>query len=167
MAFKYITIRGSEEIGKILNVAPIKIGNSSNILIVFFDLKCPFCARMFNEAESYLLELARKGLLSYVMCDYIVHDDAVVLHAMLREVEGAEARLKFVEDVYNRRVKDKGGAQTGLRDIECHEIAEALGVVGTPALLFYDDNKGEGQLIFGYIPLQLIRKLLFNIFKIS
>ncbi|MFB6490224.1 MAG: DsbA family protein [Thermoproteus sp. AZ2] len=153
-------VRRTDLVQEILREAPIKIGDSNKAVVVFFDLRCPFCARLFRESESYFVELARGGAVTYAMCDYIVHDDAVPLHLMLREVNGVEKRLKLIEDIYSGKVKARGKERN--KGIACHKLAEELGVFGTPSLLLYDLARGEGKLFSGYIPLALIKDIIFK-----
>ena len=49
----------TEVVKKIVEIAPIKVGSGNRAVVVFFDLKCPFCARLFKETEEVMLEMAK------------------------------------------------------------------------------------------------------------
>jgi len=144
----------TDVVKKIVEIAPIKVGGGNRAVVVFFDLKCPFCARLFRETEEVLLEMAKNGLITYAMCDYVVHKDAEPLHKALRCIE-AEKRLDFVRKIYSgENVKADECPADDLK--VCEELAEAVGVYGTPTLLFYDFSKGRGYIHFGYMALDQV-----------
>ncbi|MGC8993844.1 MAG: DsbA family protein [Pyrobaculum sp.] len=140
----------TEVVKKLIDLAVVKAGSGDKAVLVFFDLKCPFCARLYKETEEILLDMARKGLITFAMCDYVVHRDAEPLHRKLRCLP-EEERFKLISDVYSGKKVEAGGCPEGnLR--ECEKLAEEVGVYGTPTLLFYDFSKGRGYIHFGYMP---------------
>lgn len=140
----------TEVVKKLLDLAVVKAGNSDRAVLVFFDLKCPFCAMLYKETEEILLDMARRGLITFAMCDYVVHRDAEPLHRKLRCLQ-EEERFKLIGDVYSGKKVEAGECHEGnLR--ECERLAEEVGVYGTPALLFYNFSKGRGYIHFGYMP---------------
>ena len=142
-------VTNTDVVKKLLELATVKVGNGNRAVVVFFDLKCPFCARLFNETEDVLLEMARKGLVTYAMCDYVVHKDAEPLHKSLRCLNSDE-RLKFIKEVYNGKKVEAGACQAD--DLKtCEELAERVGVYGTPTILIYDFAKNRGYIHFGYM----------------
>lgn len=139
----------TEVVKKLLDMSVVRLGNGDRAVLVFFDLKCPFCAKLFRETEDVLLELANRGFLTYAMCDYVVHRDAEPLHRALRCLP-PEERLKFIKEVFSGRKVEVGDCSGG--DLsECEKAAEELGVYGTPTILFYSFAKGRGYLHFGYM----------------
>ncbi|WP_053240286.1 DsbA family protein [Pyrobaculum islandicum] len=139
----------TEVVKRLLDLAVVKVGNSERVVLVFFDLKCPFCAKLFKETEELLVDMANRGLITYAMCDYVVHRDAEPLHRMLRCISEKE-RLKFVRDAFEGKRVEIGNCPEGNLRI-CEKMAEELGVIGTPTLLFYHLAKGKGYIHFGYI----------------
>jgi protein-disulfide isomerase len=146
---KLTPITKTGTVKRLLELAPVKLGSSNKLVLVFFDFKCPFCARFFRETEGILVEMAEKGLITYAMCDYIVHRDAEVLHRALRCVPERE-RLSYVRNVFNGgKVEAKECPKGNLG--ECMKLAEEIGVYGTPTILFYDFAKDRGYIHFGYM----------------
>ncbi|MEM0468951.1 MAG: thioredoxin fold domain-containing protein [Pyrobaculum sp.] len=148
----------TEVVKRLLDMSVVRVGSGDRLVLVFFDLKCPFCSRLFRDTEDILLELANKGVLTYAMCDYVVHKDAEPLHRALRCLSHDE-RLKFIREVFS-------GGRVELRDCtvdgldECEKAAEELGIYGTPTLLFYNFTKGRGYIHFGYMkPEEVIEAL--------
>jgi protein-disulfide isomerase len=134
---------------RLLELAPVKLGNSNRLVLVFFDFKCPFCARFFRETEELLVEMAEKGLIRYAICDYVVHRDAEVLHRALRCVPEGE-RLRYIRNVFNGGKVEVRECPEGILG-ECMKLAEEVGVYGTPTILFYDFAKDRGYIHFGYM----------------
>lgn len=147
---KFVPVAKTESVRRLLDVAPIKLGsNNDRVVAVFFDFKCPYCARLFRETEEYFADLAFRGILTYIMCDYIVHKSAEPLHRALRCIP-EEERLEFVAQVFNGG-EVKVGDCPGESYKECERLAEEVGVYGTPTLLLYDLKKGRGYMHFGYL----------------
>ncbi|ABP51223.1 MAG: thioredoxin fold domain-containing protein [Pyrobaculum sp.] len=139
----------TEVVKRLLEMAPVKIGNSDKAVLVFFDLRCPFCARLFKEAEETLVEMARRGVITLAMCDYVVHKDAEPLHRKLR-CTAEDERLKFIAEAFSGKKVEVGDCPEGnLR--ECERLAEEVGVYGTPTIIFYNFAKGRGYIHFGYM----------------
>lgn len=138
----------TEVVKKLLDNAVVKFGNSNKILMIFFDLRCPFCAKLFRETDEMLVELAYKGLITYAMCDYVVHKEALPLHKALRCLDEKE-RFKLIKEVFSGKTPEVAECQKDLN--ACTKLAEEVGVYGTPTLLFYDFTKGRGYLHFGYM----------------
>ena len=146
------SVTDMDSIRKLLEVAPIRIGDAPKGLVVFFDLACPFCAKMFRESEDYLLELARAGKITLAFCDFIVHREAEGLHKYLRCLPSVEERLRFIGDVYNGKAAGVGDCDAqGLK--QCDELAYKLGVRGTPAVLGFNFERRRAMLSSGYMTL--------------
>lgn len=146
---KLTPITKTDVVKRLLDLAVVKVGNSDKAVLVFFDLKCPFCARLFKETEEILVDMAKRGLVTFAMCDYVVHKEAEPLHRKLRCLS-EEERLKLISDVYSGKRVDAGECPEGnLR--ECEKAAEEVGVYGTPTILFYNFAKGRGYIHFGYM----------------
>ncbi|WP_148682422.1 DsbA family protein [Pyrobaculum neutrophilum] len=138
-----------DAVRRILELASVKVGSGERALVVFFDLRCPFCAKLFRETEEVLLEMAQRGLIIYAMCDYVVHREAEHLHRALRCISEGE-RLGFIREVFSGKRVETGSCPEGnLR--ECEKVAEEVGVYGTPTLLFYHLGKDRGYVHFGYM----------------
>jgi Protein-disulfide isomerase len=97
---KLTPITKTEAIKKLLDLAPVRLGNGDRVVLVFFDLKCPFCAKLFKETEEVLVNMAEKGLITYAMCDFVVHRDAEPFHRALRCVS-EEERLQYIREVFS------------------------------------------------------------------
>lgn len=146
---KLTPITKTDAVKRLLELAPVRVGNGDRVVVVFFDLKCPFCARLFRETDETLVNMAEKGLITYAMCDYVVHRDAESLHRALRCVPEGE-RLAYIREVFNGRKAEMRECPEGnLR--ECEKAAEEVGVYGTPTLLFYSFARGRGYIHFGYM----------------
>ncbi len=146
---KLTPITKTDAVKRLLELAPVRVGNGDRVVVVFFDLKCPFCARLFRETDETLVNMAEKGLITYAMCDYVVHRDAESLHRALRCVSEGE-RLAYIREVFNgRKVETRECPEGKLR--ECEKVAEEVGVYGTPTLLFYSFARGRGYIHFGYM----------------
>jgi len=146
---KLTPITKTDAVKRLLELAPVRLGNGDRAVLVFFDLKCPFCARLFRETDETLVDMAERGLITYAMCDYVVHRDAEPLHRALRCVSEKE-RLQYIREVFSSRKTEARDCPEGnLR--ECEKVAEEVGVYGTPTLLFYSFSKGRGYIHFGYM----------------
>jgi len=146
---KLTPITKTEAVKKLLDLAPVRLGNGDRVVLVFFDLKCPFCAKLFKETEEVLVNMAEKGLITYAMCDFVVHRDAEPFHRALRCVS-EEERLQYIREVFSGKKIETGECPEGnLR--ECEKVAEEIGVYGTPTILFYSLAKGRGYIHFGYM----------------
>ncbi len=141
-----------DSIRSLLEAAPIKMGDAPRGIIIFFDLACPFCAKMFKESEEYLLELARAGKITVAFCDFIVHREAEGLHKYLRCLSTVEERLRFMGEVYSGKAAGVGDCDPhGLK--RCDELAYKLGVRGTPAVLGFNFERRRALLSSGYMTL--------------
>jgi len=159
---KFVPILKEDVVKKLLDIAPIKIGSGDKAILVFFDLKCPFCARMFKESEDYLLSLAKSGKAVYAMCDFVVHRDAEALHGYLRCLDDVEKRYEFVKSVFLSR-KTPQVKPCGPVPSECKTLAEELGVVGTPSIVVFDFRKSKGLAYFGYLPLGEVMEMVESV----
>ncbi|MFN3804225.1 MAG: DsbA family protein [Pyrobaculum sp.] len=153
-------ITKTDVVKKLLDNAIVKIGNSNKAVMVFFDLKCPFCAKLFRETDEMLLEIANRGLITYAMCDYVIHKEALPLHKALRCLDERE-RLKFIKEVFSGKMPEVANCQKDLG--ECTKLAEEAGVYGTPTLLFYDFTRGRGYLHFGYMTLDEVLEAISSL----
>jgi len=154
-------VANMDAVKQILEVAPIKVGSGSRVVVMFFDLECPFCARMFLEAEQVLIELASKGKVVYAVCDFLVHPTAEKKHSALRCLP-EDKRLEVVEKIYKGEGVELPDCNSG--DVhKCTELGLKLGVYGTPTVLAFDLNKGIGVVRMGYMTpdqvLELIEQL--------
>lgn len=137
-----------ELVRKLLDRAVVSVGNGDRVVAVFFDLRCPFCAKFFLDVEEALLELANRGRITYAMCDFLVHREAEPLHRALRCVP-PDRRLQFIKDVYEGKNVDVGKCKGDMSG--CVEVARELGIKGTPSTLFFNLARGLGHLRFGYV----------------
>ncbi len=158
---KLTPVTKTDVVERLLEKAVVRVGNSNKVLVVFFDLRCPFCAKQFQESEEVLLDIAGKNIVTYAMCDYVVHKDAVSLHKSLRCVP-AEERLKFIREVFNNRIVREVTCPTNDLE-ECSKLAEEVGIYGTPSLLFYNFSKGRGYIHFGYMEIDRILEVISSL----
>ncbi len=136
-------------IDELLTQSPIKIGGGDKVVVVFFDLLCPFCRKMFIESEEPLLELAKKGIITLAFCDFPVHLEAYEMHKYLRCLP-EEDRLKYVEEVYKSGRRDAKPCDADI--FQCEQVAAKMNIHGVPSTLIYSRRLGRGILIQGYVP---------------
>jgi len=159
-----------KKVEPVLENAVIKIGNSHRYVIIFFDLLCPFCARMFLENEEVLKEYAERGLITFVMSDFIVHEEAKPLHAMLRCLP-SEQRLEFIKETYSdlRKALERANQiHSSSCETNEHILASGynllLGVRAVPTAMFFNKLLGRGFVVEGYIPQTNMLEYLRSLF---
>jgi len=151
-------ITNTDVVNQILQTAPIKMGGGNRVVVMFFDLECPFCARMFLEAEQVLVELASRGKIVYAMCDFLVHPTAEKRHSALRCLP-EDKRLETVKKMYRGERVELPNCDSA--DVHmCTELGLKLGVYGTPTVLAFDLNKGIGVMRMGYMTPDQVLELL-------
>ncbi len=142
-----------------------KAQNPRLLIIVFYDLHCPGCALLEDEAGEYLVELFRDGKASLYFVDYPVHRGIEKLHAVFRCVyrRNPMAFLEVLRRHYEAYLSGKlSGEETitgtsndcvneELQNImEARSVAKELGAPGTPTVIIGNLVKNIGQGIFGY-----------------
>jgi len=156
-----IVVTNADVVNQILQTAPIKMGRGNRVVIMFFDLECPFCARMFLEAEQVLVELASRGKIVYAMCDFLVHPTAEKKHSALRCLP-EDKRLEVVERVYKGEKVELPSCNNA--DVhKCTELGLKLGVYGTPTVVVFDLSKGIGVMRMGYMSADQVLELIESI----
>ncbi len=161
----------------------IVVGNPNARIKVFIyeDLYCPFCAKLYRDVISKLVDATNTGVIAFVHKNFIVHPNVVPLHeyleAMYMECHDPKKVFNIVmklyidyansgtppsEDKVKNLIKHELGKLPDLskylnevRSIIQNETREAMsyGMCGTPGILVWDSEKGVGLIFSGYVPL--------------
>jgi len=157
--------------------APIKV-------IVFEDINCPYCARLFNNTlPAIYSKYVSRGFLAMIFNILTVHEESRELHEAL----ACRYLLKRDgKDYYELLLKLYGlvigGKSISMNDFErltnvssielfskCNatsildefnEQARRYGIAGTPAMLIWSDNKDVGILIVGYVDVEIVNDVI-------
>ncbi len=115
-------------------------GNGKRVLYLFSDIDCPFCERI----EENLKGVDNVTIYTYLLPLDMLHPDAARKSST---IWCAPDRAKAWEDYFStKKLPDNDGScETPIKKIQ--EIAEGMGVRGTPALIFVD-----GTIVPGAIP---------------
>jgi len=163
---RLVKVREPELVEEVLKSSRFKLGDPSARLavVVFFDLKCPHCARMFREVDKYLVELAKEGRAQVVFCDYLVHDDAKPLHLFLRCFDRVEEVLNFMDKIYAGFISKVIPCREATDDIDvCNDLGERLRVPGTPTIIVYNRASRVGVMRFGSMSLRELEELIRSV----
>ncbi|MFP3485890.1 MAG: thioredoxin domain-containing protein [Vulcanisaeta sp.] len=150
-----------------------KAVNPRLLIVLFYDLHCPGCAILEDEAGDYLMELVNDGKASLYFVDYPVHRGIEKLHAAFRCIYKRDPRV-FIESLrrhYEALLMGKLGNEEALieasggcldeelpRVMEAKALAKELGAPGTPTLIIGNLARNIGQAIFGYPGLTKLMK---------
>lgn len=163
---KLAKVKDPELVEEVIKSSRFKLGdpNAELTIIVFFDLKCPHCGRMFREVDRYLVELAKEGRAQVVFCDYLVHDDARPLHLFLRCFDRMDDVLNFMDKIYAGLIKMVVPCKDVSDDIDVlNELGERLRVLGTPTVIVYDKVRRAGVVRFGSMSLGDLKRLVESV----
>lgn len=165
MAGVPIFVRGiSEVLGKMEQCAAyVKAGDRSRRNVaayLFFELRCPFCARLITSpAFDYLVNLVDTGFLSrLVMVDRLIHRQGIIedVHASIRCRQG-DARLEFIRDRMSALLRgrlpmpDECDFEKYKEEVRnCDQLSIKADVAGTPTTIIYDFEKDVGYVIEGF-----------------
>lgn len=152
-----------------------RVQNPRLLVVIFYDLYCPGCALLEDEAGDYLVELYRSGKASLYFVDYPVHRGVEKLHATFRciyrrdpmvflevlkrhyeaylsgKLKGEEAVAEADGDCVNEELQ---------RVMEAKSVAKELGAPGTPTMIVGNLNRNIGQGIFGYPGIMKLAKII-------
>ena len=157
--------------------APIKA-------IVFEDINCPYCARLFNNTLPVVYsKYVSKGHLVMIFNILTVHEESRKLHEALTcyyllkkdnrgyydlllklyrlVLEGKSISMNDFErlaNVSSIELFRKCNATSILN--EFNEQARRYGIAGTPAMLIWSDSKDVGVLIIGYVDVDVINNVI-------
>ncbi|WP_243678578.1 thioredoxin domain-containing protein [Vulcanisaeta distributa] len=155
--------------------------NPRLLIVIFYDLYCPGCALLEDEAGDYLVELYRSGKASLYFVDYPVHRGGVErLHATFRciyrrdpmvfldvvrrhyeaylsgKLKGEEAIAEASGDCVNEELQ---------RVMEAKSVAKELGAPpGTPTIIIGNLVRNVGQGIFGYPGIMKLMRIIEDIY---
>ncbi len=157
--------------------APIKI-------IVFEDINCPYCARLFNNTLPVIYsKYVNKGYLTMIFNILTVHEESRKLHEALTcyyllkrdgkdyyelllklyglVIEGKSISMNDFEMLTNvSSIKLFSKCNTTSILNEFNEQARRYGIAGTPAMLIWSDNKDVGVLIIGYVDVKVVNDVI-------
>ncbi|KUO90247.1 MAG: thiol:disulfide interchange protein [Caldivirga sp. JCHS_4] len=152
-----------------------KAVNPRLLIVLFYDLHCPGCAILEDEAGDYLMELVNDGKASLYFVDYPVHRGIERLHAAFRCIYRRNPNT-FIESLrrhYEAYLSGKLDNEVALanatgdclneelpRVMEAKALAKELGAPGTPTLIIGNLVKNIGQGIFGYPGLTKLMKTI-------
>ena len=128
----------------------------------FYDIYCPYCAMEVTESADYFAQLASKYKI--ILVDFIVHEQGLEGHALLRCAAGQGAPVlgvlatwysKLVAgerpgiDDLRRILSDYGFSpddacvgEQATKAMEVSRLSSMLGVRGTPTIAIYDAENG-------------------------
>ncbi|WP_446751631.1 DsbA family protein [Vulcanisaeta sp. JCM 16161] len=153
--------------------------NPRLLIVLFYDLHCPGCALLEDEAGDYLVELYRSGKATLYFVDYPVHRGIERLHAAFRciyrrdpmvflevlrrhyeaylsgKLEGEEAVAEAGGDCVNEELQ---------RVMEAKSVAKELGAPGTPTIIIGNLVKNVGQGIFGYPGITKLMRVIEDVY---
>ena len=132
-------------------------------LYIFYELSCPFCARLITNTMTLLQNMLRSGVLNQIaLIDYLIHMDllpsVVRVHERLRKIESVEDRLRYIIEMSQRFIEKGPSAFANIlvtnvdedRYRDCMMEARELGVSGTPTTIVYDHGINTGYIIEGF-----------------
>lgn len=149
--------------------------NPKLLIVFFYDLYCPGCAVLEDEAGDYFIGLVDSGMASLYFVDYPVHKGIEKLHATFRCIYKKDPRnfLDTLRKHYEAYLLGKLRDEEILTDVdgncieyelprvsEAKTLAKQLGVPGTPTIIVGNLEKNLGQGIFGYSGLTRLMKLV-------
>ncbi len=122
-------------------------GNGPYKVAVFFDMKCPYCHKLYQE----LAEL--KDVTMYV---YLVAFLGPESRSMAEAILSSEDRTKTLDDVVIRKAALPSGAPGDASILERnYKLAKSLNIRSTPTLIYSD-----GSVSVGYQPAGKIQPIL-------
>ncbi|MGC9153719.1 MAG: DsbA family protein [Vulcanisaeta sp.] len=152
-----------------------KVSNPRLLIVVFYDLYCPGCALLEDEAGDYLTTLFNEGKASLYFVDYPVHRGIEKLHAAFRCIyrRNPQAFLDALRRHYEAYLSGKLGKSEAIADssdpcineelprvMEAKSLARELGAPGTPTIIVGNLMRNVGQGIFGYPGLTKLMKTI-------
>ncbi len=171
----YIVL-GLDKLLERLNEYGLKYGsdNANIVLVIFFDVDCPACARMYRECEEYLQKLVREGKVTLYYMDFPVHRGSEYAHVVLRRIfrNNPEVFFEVLRKVYSRQddkkviesLKDTNAKPEEVEVVmTCKKIGKDIGVRGTPTILVGIKDKNIGIVMEGYWGRGAIEKLIERI----
>ncbi|ADY00766.1 thiol:disulfide interchange protein, putative [Vulcanisaeta moutnovskia 768-28] len=153
--------------------------SSRLLIVIFYDLYCPGCALLEDEAGDYLLELFREGKASLYFVDYPVHRGVEKFHAAFRCIYKRDPLIflevlkRHYEAYLSGKLKGEEtitGASNDCineelqRVMEAKSIAKELGAPGTPTIIIGNLVKNIGQGVFGYPGLMKFMKIIEELY---
>ncbi len=147
--------------------APIKV-------LIFEDVYCPFCARFYaNVMPNLTVNFIKKGIIEFIMKDFIVHRASVPIHEALvcyyeRYGNGTKYYMTMSKlyELYMKKgqvtlsdVSDILGLNASKLRTLCDaskvlkeeaELASKYGVLGTPTFVIWNNDMGKGLILVGY-----------------
>lgn len=130
------------------NAIKVVKGNGKRVVAVFSDIDCPYCRRL----EDELAKVTDVTIYTFMFPIDSLHPDAA---RKSRAVWCAPDRAKAWDDLINRKIEPKNPGTCDNPVAKTVELAEKLGVRGTPAIFFAD-----GKRIPGAIPAEQLEKHL-------
>ncbi len=147
----------------------LKTCDSHLVLVFFYDVKCPGCALLEDEAGEYLNTLVESGKAVLYYVDYPVHRGVERIHAFLRCIYKRNPK-KFVEvlrEIYANFLSGqpiteelivKHAENVGSDEVEKEvakvmegrSLAKEFGAPGTPTIVVCNLIRNIGYAIFGY-----------------
>ncbi len=168
----YIVL-GFEKLLEKLKEYGLKYGSddSNIVLVIFFDVDCPACARMYRDCEEYLRSLVNEGKITIYYMDFPVHKGSEYAHVVLRRIykNNPEVFLEVLRKVYSRQ--DDKNVIESLKDynakpeeieivVTCKKIGKEIGVRGTPTILIGIRDKNMGIVMEGYWGKGAVQKII-------
>ncbi|WP_069807336.1 DsbA family protein [Vulcanisaeta thermophila] len=155
-----------------------KAQNPKLLVVIFYDLLCPGCAVLEDEAGDYLVSLVNDGKASLYFVDYPVHRGIERVHASFRCIYRnnptlfLEALRRHYEAYLSGKLKREDLERVGGECIdkelpmvsEGKSLGKELGVPGTPTIIIGNIPKNIGQAVFGYPGLGRLMQLIEELY---
>ena len=90
--------------------------DSDKVIYIFYDVWCPYCAKEFSESGDLFLDYAKNGV-KIVFVDFLVHEQALDLHAALRCIaEDGGPYYEILVDLY--KIYEETGKTPTMQDLQ-------------------------------------------------
>ncbi len=159
-------------------------GNPPLRIVVYEDMNCPYCARLFsNTIPLVILKYVEKGKALITFKLITVHEESREIHEVLTcyhmvkgnstgyyrtllklyrlVIEGKSPSLddfkKFTGIDPKTLTKDCNASLILNKDLE---EARSYGIIGTPAMVLWNKDLGLGLLIIGYVDFDTLEGLI-------
>ena len=159
--------------------------------IIFEDLNCPYCARLFNNTLPIMnVKYVSEGYLMVTFNILTVHEESKELHEALTcyyltgmsdgnyyelllklyrlVIKGKHISIddfRMLTNVDTVKLFGKCNATSLLNEFS--KQARRYGVAGTPAILLWSDSKNVGVLIIGYVDIHVIDEIMNTLLNLG